>query len=362
MHNLQKDILNILHENKSNESILNKLSKYQSILLKNHSNPVLDNEDKVKILNIYNKLQELGNSLYRYDMLKKNNLSEDAQAEKENLENVVLKGGISNVRYIWHSEQGENTCEECLDLDGLEFDTFDEIPERPHPNCQCVVDIVEDIPSNTNTGGGGGVNTEKKKKSKMRDIILGILQLLAKGLQQQNTVDLLTLSYYNTQSSESFPIENIEFKNNVEGLNNPALIRFVRNKLIKQIGRDNSKGIVFKEKSKLSQRIKNSKDFKNHIKKYKSNLLENGNVDTSSIEFGFNDVDLYNSLHYADVYKMYIDESNNLHVIIIDTYDFNKGELNPAVNVGRFLQKKDILKNLYVIINVEMSYGEWAEL
>ena len=86
----------------------------------------------------------------------------------------------------------------------------------------------------------------------MRDIILGILQLLAKGLQQQNTVDLLTLSYYNTQSSESFPIENIEFKNNVEGLNNPALIRFVRNKLIKQIGRDNSKGIVFKEKSKFN--------------------------------------------------------------------------------------------------------------
>lgn len=65
------------------------------------------------------------------------------QEEQTNLENLVLKGSICNVKYIWHSEYGEHTCNECLELDGKEFDMFDEIPERPHPNCKCYIEIVE---------------------------------------------------------------------------------------------------------------------------------------------------------------------------------------------------------------------------
>ena len=28
-------------------------------------------------------------------------------------------------------------------VDGKEFDFYDEVPERPHPNCRCYVEIVE---------------------------------------------------------------------------------------------------------------------------------------------------------------------------------------------------------------------------
>ncbi len=142
MSNLKNEILSTLRENEPIEGIFDKLSKYQKILIKNHSNPVFKNEDKVKLLKIYNQLQKIGENLYRYNALKTNNFN--TQDEQEDLENVVLKGGISNVRYVWHSEHGEHTCDDCLELDGHEFDIFDEVPERPHPNCQCTIEVVKE--------------------------------------------------------------------------------------------------------------------------------------------------------------------------------------------------------------------------
>ena len=40
----------------------------------------------------------------------------------------------------WHSEHGENTCDECAGLDGQVFFSPDEIPDIPvHPNCKCSI-------------------------------------------------------------------------------------------------------------------------------------------------------------------------------------------------------------------------------
>ena len=50
-----------------------------------------------------------------------------------------LKGGISNAIYIWRTEPG--ACEVCQELDGTEYNTVDDIPDRPHPNCKCYIDI-----------------------------------------------------------------------------------------------------------------------------------------------------------------------------------------------------------------------------
>lgn len=71
-------------------------------------------------------------------------MQEAAENEQQNSSDIILKGGISNVKYVWHSENGENTCEKCKALDGTTYDFADEVPERPHPNCKCHVEIVED--------------------------------------------------------------------------------------------------------------------------------------------------------------------------------------------------------------------------
>ena len=53
----------------------------------------------------------------------------------------VLNGGIGNYKYIWHSN--DCACEKCQALDGTEYDNEKDIPNKPHPNCKCFVEVVE---------------------------------------------------------------------------------------------------------------------------------------------------------------------------------------------------------------------------
>ena len=143
MANLKEKILQSLKSTKQVETTLNTIAKSQENLLKNYSNPVFSKRDKNKILNSYSNLQDVGKSLYRYNTLQEHNYLNDAEEEKGNIESKVLKGGVSYNKYVWHSENGEHTCDVCSELDGQEFDYYDEVPERPHPNCKCYVEIVE---------------------------------------------------------------------------------------------------------------------------------------------------------------------------------------------------------------------------
>ena len=88
-------------------------------------------------------MQSLGKNLYRYNNAKENNNNVTAENNKQNAENILLKGGISYNRYIWHSENSEHTCDECNALDGKIFDFYEEVPDPPHPNCKCRVEIIE---------------------------------------------------------------------------------------------------------------------------------------------------------------------------------------------------------------------------
>lgn len=143
MANFRNRILQTLQNNKNIETILDDLSTMQENLLKNHSNPAFNNKDKNKILKGYMDLQNLGKSLERYGRLKENNYLSDAQEERREIEDIVLKGGISYYKYFWEAENSENTCDKCKELDGQVFEFEDEVPERPHPNCKCKVKVIE---------------------------------------------------------------------------------------------------------------------------------------------------------------------------------------------------------------------------
>lgn len=103
----------------------------------------------------YGKLNEIEHSLYRYDQLSKAGLKEEAKTERSKVNNLVtsfnasedgttiLKGGISNTRYVWVAEEG--SCEECQALDGTEYENPDDAPIPLHPNCKCrIEEIVDD--------------------------------------------------------------------------------------------------------------------------------------------------------------------------------------------------------------------------
>ena len=144
MANLKEKILQALQNGEKVEHTLDYLTRSQENLLKNYSNPVFNQKDRGKLLKSYTNLQDVWKSLYRYGALMDNNYFADAQEEKDEIEDTVLKGGVVYYHYVWHSENGENTCDECKKLDGQVFEMDEEIPERPHPNCRCTVEIVED--------------------------------------------------------------------------------------------------------------------------------------------------------------------------------------------------------------------------
>lgn len=123
-------------------NIFEKLLNLQKRLMKNYENPVFKNSEKNKLLKKYNELGRLGKSLFRYSTLLQNNLL--TNEEEDYISNMVLKGGISNYRYIWHSENSDKTCNECASLDGKVYNFQDEVPEPLHPNCRCWVEVVEE--------------------------------------------------------------------------------------------------------------------------------------------------------------------------------------------------------------------------
>ena len=89
------------------------------------------------------KYTRLYQSLQRYSKLINNNYLVDAKEEKYDIEDIVLKGGITNYSFVCVTEESENTCDECKELDGQIFDFYEEVPERPHPNCRCKVKLVK---------------------------------------------------------------------------------------------------------------------------------------------------------------------------------------------------------------------------
>ena len=83
-----------------------------------------------------------------------------------------------NKMYIWISETGKNTCEECKSLDKKIF-TGDKVPLRPHPNCKC--QIVEYDKQNN-------VNTDIEKNVPSNNIELQKLQQETEDLERKVTL------------------------------------------------------------------------------------------------------------------------------------------------------------------------------
>lgn len=135
---LKQKIKELIYEKKPNDTLLQEVSKMKTKLA-NASN--IDYK-------AYNKLSDIEHSLYRYNNFMKNGMQNYAEKEAKNLMNLsnenstVLQGGISNIKYIWHTEP--NACKKCQELDGIEYNSKEDIPEKPHPNCKCYIEEVKD--------------------------------------------------------------------------------------------------------------------------------------------------------------------------------------------------------------------------
>lgn len=195
MAKLINKILSALNNDNVLDSTIEDISICKENLVKNLSNPVFDSKSKKSLLNCYNTLEDLEKSLNRYNVLIHNNYSQDAIEEKQNVMNLVLKTGISNERYVWRSENGKHTCAACRELDGQEFEFYDEIPPRPHPNCKCYIEVIEYENSDP--------VQQERENGELCDCITKIDTLISEGEQLQVELDGLISEISETQIKDA---------------------------------------------------------------------------------------------------------------------------------------------------------------
>lgn len=136
--NLKQKIKNLVEEKKPNDTLLQEVSKMKTKL---SSTSNIDYE-------AYNTFLDIEYSVYRYNNFLKNNMQNNAEKEAKHLINLldenstILQGGVSNIKYIWHTEP--NACKKCQELDGTEYNSKEDIPEKPHPNCKCYIEEIKD--------------------------------------------------------------------------------------------------------------------------------------------------------------------------------------------------------------------------
>lgn len=172
----------------------------------------------------------------------------------------------------------------------------------------------------------------------------------------------ISSSKFTSEDSQKYIKENGTVIPKVSDLNNKNLERFIRRKLNKQINVTEAMGILFNANSSLSKKIEEDKNF---IKKIQEHSFQNRNKltfkgfagNTSLIRFS--DDDLYFALGKVDIINIHMDNKNNLWMLVVDTYDFNKNDPLPLVQKARRFQEQGLIENYYSIIPVKIPPEKW---
>ena len=151
--------------------------------------------------------------------------------------------------------------------------------------------------------------------------------------------------------------KNGEFYFSISNLKDKNLVNKVRYKIQKQLGKENSKGVVFNNKSSLAKNIQESINFQDKISEIKDELIKKRHVDDKTLEFKSGN--LYHALHFVDLIDIHLDEEDNLSLKILDTYDFNPNEKHILVQTARDLQEKSKLETFYTITEIKIPYNKW---
>lgn len=122
----------------------------------------------------------------------------------------------------------------------------------------------------------------------------------------------------------------------------------------------NTLGVTYGENSSVSKAISNSKEFKAFVQDNKIKLINNKSISNSSFYFAWNsNLNLNLALRNADIIDIHLDSNNTLYAKVVDTYDFNYGEVDPKIIIPRILQEKDIILPYYSVINIKVPEQVW---
>ncbi len=131
----------------------------------------------------------------------------------------------------------------------------------------------------------------------------------------------------------------------------------VQQKVLKQFGLADVKGLLFKPNSTLSSKIADSPEFKNYIITNKQDLLQ-GNTVNGSLHFK-SSKNLQYSLGKADILDTYINTNGDIVAYVLDTYDFNENDLDWKVEWAYNIQKNKLLTPFYTLNVIIVPLDVW---
>lgn len=144
----------------------------------------------------------------------------------------------------------------------------------------------------------------------------------------------------------------------VSKLPSQELQKIVSDKLMEQLGVSDAPGIIFQPDSSISQAISNSAEMKSYFKQNLDKLLRKQIIQKGSTNF-VSTSNLHNALGHADILYSYIDANGNFHSVIMDTYDFNKGESNLLVQWARAVQEAKLNRPYYTLSIIIIPISDW---
>ena len=180
--------------------------------------------------------------------------------------------------------------------------------------------------------------------------------------QESGALWEISSSKFKSKIAQEYIKRNGTFVNKISDLKSKKIEDFIRKKLEVQIGTTEAKGILFNHNSSLANKIVRDEMFLKIIQKYaqkhKNKLIFKRTADESSFG-GFSNGDLRTSLGNIDIKNVFVDEENNLWMLIIDVYDFNPNENDPFIKRARKLQETGKIDNYYSIIPIKIPLEKW---
>ncbi|MBQ2644755.1 hypothetical protein IJG14_04180 [bacterium] len=258
-------------------------------------------------------------------------------------------------KYIWISETGKNTCEECKNLDRKIFEG-DKVPLRPHPNCKC--EVVEYDENKINS-----LPPRKplvKSLGDQKDLSSISVTLSSIWLKSPDARKLFKIALEKENEIEDY-LKNTTKYEKISDIKNPEIEKYVRN-WIKQeteelvgYGMPSVKDCpvyIFHENSELSKKIANSKTIDKFLKENKNNLRFFNFAEAKHIDFEKeDDQNLYYAIHGASIRGVQFDKNRKyLYCRVEDFYNFDPRKTDRPNQVGAELQKNGLLKPYYSII------------
>lgn len=165
-----------------------------------------------------------------------------------------------------------------------------------------------------------------------------------------------------TLGKEYIKKENANVVETLNDLDSQKLKDFVSAKLKSQKMSQNTIGVTYDKNSSVSKAISNSQEFKRFIHDKKTKLINDRSLENDCLFFTKNpNLNLYLAIRNSDIIDIYLDSNNTLYANVIDTYDFNEGDINPIIFIPRVLQQNGIIIPHYSVTKIEVPEKVWMK-